>query len=352
MTQETTVNRWSRREWLAGVGVAAGAAALGGLPGCAGKGRPAPVASVRQTDARRRVLRVAHLTDVHVQPERAAAEGLAACLRHVQSHADKVDVICTGGDHVMDSLRQDRARTQLQWNLWRDVLKAECSLPVFSALGNHDIWGWDKRSGTRGDEPLWGKQWGTDALGLDRSYYSIDRGGWHVVFLDSIQPEHDEATRQTYVGGCDDAQFDWLANDLAAVPAATPVMIVSHIPIYSVAALNGDAKDATGAIRIGKGAVHLDYKRLKNLFRKHPNVKLAVSGHLHHKERIDYAGVSYLCNGAVSGGWWKGVHVDECDAGYALLNLYDDGSFDHEYVHYGWQYRPEAVPATQRSGTV
>jgi 3',5'-cyclic-AMP phosphodiesterase len=24
------------------------------------------------------------------------------------------------------------------------------------------------------------------------------------------------------------------------------------------------------------------------------------------------------------------------DNGYALLNLYDDGSFDNEYITYGW----------------
>lgn len=103
--------------------------------------------------------------------------------------------------------------------------------------------------------------------------------------------------------------------------------------------------------------MHADYKRLKNLFRDHRNVKLAVSGHLHQNERIDYAGMTYLCDGAVSGGWWKGPHLNgECDAGYAALNLYDDGTFDHEYVNYGWAYRPDdtappAGPATQPATT-
>ena len=54
-------------------------------------------------------------------------------------------------------------------------------------------------------------------------------------------------------------------------------MIVSHIPIYSVAALNGNAKDATG---------------------------------------------------------------------YALINLYDDGTFANEYVPFDWAYRPDA-PASE-----
>ena len=339
-------NEFSRRQWLKQLSFAAGAAAIGSASPLTALSAPASPVAAGANGERKRVLRVAHLTDVHVQPERSAGEGLAACVRHVQSQADKPDVIFTGGDHVMDSTRRDRARTQVQWDVWRTVMKAECSLPVFSAIGNHDCWGWDKRaSGTRGDELLWGKKWAADALALERTYFSIDRAGWHFVFLDSILPEHDETTRQAYVGGLDDEQFDWLQRDLAQAPATSPVMIVSHIPIYSVAALNGNAKDATGAVRFPRGGVFGDYKRLKELFRRHRNVKLAVSGHLHLNERIDYAGMTYICNGAVSGGWWKGPHIDECEAGYALINLYDDGTFENEYVPFGWAYRPDA-PAT------
>ena len=114
------------------------------------------------------------------------------------------------------------------------------------------------------------------------------------------------ATKAHYMAGLGDEQFDWLKSDLAAVAPVTPVMIVSHIPIYSIAVLNGDLKDETGATRVPKGGMHTDYKRLKDLFRRHRNVKLAVSGHLHLNERIEYAGMTYLCNGAVSGDGWKG----------------------------------------------
>ena len=337
----------SRRALLRRAALATSAAAMTtAIAPTRAAGEIAPPPAQPAREPRRRVLRVAHLTDIHVQPERGAARGLAKCLQHVQSQPDRPDVIFTGGDHIMDSMSKDRARTQLQWDVWRSVLKADCSLPVYSALGNHDIWGWNKqRSGTTGGEAAWGKRWGTDTLGLERSYYSFDRAGWHFAFLDSVQPEHDETTKAHYVAALDEEQFDWLAQDLAKTAATTPVMIVSHIPIYSVAALNGNLKDDTGAVRVPKGGMHTDYKRLKDLFRRHPNVKLAVSGHLHLCERIDYAGVTYLCNGAVSGGWWKGTHIDECDAGYATLNLYDDGSFDHAYVNYGWAYEPDAVPA-------
>ncbi|HEY0007665.1 MAG TPA: hypothetical protein VGB55_02980, partial [Tepidisphaeraceae bacterium] len=67
---------------------------------------------------------------------------------------------------------------------------------------------------------------------------------------------------------------------------------------------------------------------------------LCISGHVHQVERLQMHGVHYVCNGAVSGGWWKGPNQGECDAGYGMFNLYDDGSFDHDYVVYGWKYHP------------
>lgn len=33
--------------------------------------------------------------------------------------------------------------------------------------------------------------------------------------------------------------------------------------------------------------------------------------------------------------WWKGIHHETAN-GYGMVNLYDDGSFDNEYVPYGW----------------
>lgn len=57
---------------------------------------------------------------------------------------------------------------------------------------------------------------------------------------------------------------------------------------------------------------------------------------MHRLDRVDYAGVSYLCNGAVSGNWWKGAHY-ECNEGYTLIDLFDDGGWEQTYVTYGWK---------------
>lgn len=279
--------------------------------------------------------RVAHLTDFHIQPERAAGEGVAACLRHVQGLAKKPSLILGGGDLVMDSAAQNFDRTKTQWDLLKSVLKAECSLPFESCMGNHDIWGWHKKSQTAGNEPLWGKRWFCEEFGLEKPYRSFDQGGWHFILLDSIAPHE----KTLYEGRLDDEQFAWLESDLAATPSETPVVLVSHIPLLAVCVIAGGTKqNEEGDYIVGHSNMHVDFPKLKQLFLKHRNVKLCLSGHTHLQDRADYNGVSYLCNGAVCGGWWKGDH-QQTKAGYGVIDLYEDGTFSNEYVQYGWTPR-------------
>ena len=323
-------NVLTRRELLKVGGFAA--AALAGS--AAWLGRPAAAAALHDPaeNARKRVLRFAHLTDIHLQPERRAPEGLTACLRHVQSQPDKPELILTGGDTIMDSMASDEARVKLQWELWQKVIKQECSLPIESCLGNHDVWGLNKeKSKTTGSEPLFGTRWAMQVFGIDSPYRSFDRAGWHFIALDGVFPEGNG-----YQGRLDEEQFAWLAEDLKAVPPATPVLIWSHIPVLSAAAYFGGKNEETNDWVVSRSVMHIDARRFKDLFLKHPNVKLFLSGHLHLVDRVDYLGVSYVCGGAVSGAWWKGAHY-ECEPGYTLVNLYDDGTFEHEYVTYGWK---------------
>lgn len=281
---------------------------------------------------RRRLLRLAHLTDVHIQPELSAAEGFAACLHHVQSQAERPELILFGGDCIMDGFFEGRDRTKTQWDIWTRVLKADCSLPIEACIGNHDIWGWSKsKSGCNGSEAAYGKKWAIDVLGIHDRYRSFDRGGWHFIVLDSIHP-HGES----FVGKLDDEQFDWLAADLKKTSPRTPVLILSHIPILASSVFFLEETERGGDWNIPAAAMHIDARRLKDLFLKHPNVKCCLSGHLHLVDRVEYDGVTYLCDGAVCGNWWKGPR-QEFREGYAMLNLYSDGSVEREYVPYGWK---------------
>lgn len=292
--------------------------------------RAEPPASPR---TRKRVLRLAHLTDVHLQPELGAGEGLAKCLQHVHNQPDRPELILNGGDAVMDSNATDEARTKLQWELWQHTWRKHCKLPIEHCLGNHDFWGLDRAaSKTSGNEPRWGKKWALEMHGLQRPYHSFDRAGWHFIALDSMFA----GDQGGYHARLDDEQFEWLSADLKKTDPKMPVLVLSHMPLVAATGFFTRDPEKSGDWTMPGSMTHQDIHRIKDLFKAHPNVKLCVSGHLHTVDRVDYLGVSYLCNGAVSGAWWKGKN-HEFDAGYALVDLFDDGSFEHRYELYGWE---------------
>jgi 3',5'-cyclic AMP phosphodiesterase CpdA len=290
-------------------------------------GRGEPVAG------RRRVLRLAHLTDVHVQPERGAAAGFAACLAHVQSHKDRPELILFGGDNIMDAFDQPRDRVRLQWELWHRVLQSDCSLPYEACIGNHDVWGWGRKAGVSPEEAGYGKAWAVEALRLGSRYRSFVRAGWKFLVLDSTHPAQEAPG---YTARLDEEQFDWLVGELKATPQTMPVLILSHMPILAACVFFDGHNEKSGNWQVPGAWMHIDARRLAALFHRHGNVKVCLSGHIHLVDAVHYLGTSYYCNGAVCGSWWKGPN-QQFPEGYALVDLYDDGSATCNYVSYGWR---------------
>jgi 3',5'-cyclic AMP phosphodiesterase CpdA len=265
---------------------------------------------------------------------------MIACLHHAQSlsaaDGGRPDVVFTGGDNINDAFAADFDRTKAQFDLWNRVLKDHCSLPLEHCIGNHDVWGWKRSSSkTTGQEQGWGKDWAMEAFGLTSRFRAFDRAGWRIVVLDSTFPKGDPKDPHGYEARLDDEQFEWLAGELAA-STGKHTLVLSHIPILSASVFFDGDNEKSGDWKVPGAWMHLDARRIKDLFRKHPHVRLCLSGHVHLVDRVDYLGVAYLCNGAVSGGWWDGPY-HECNNGYALVDLFDDGAFDHRYVEYGWQ---------------
>lgn len=300
-----------------------------GLLGLFGAGFGVNAFAKNQAKTKKRVLRFAHLTDVHMEPEMNAPAGFAKCLHHLQGQKDKPAFIVSGGDCIFDALKQPKDRVETQWKLWQDIVKQDNSLPIEYAIGNHDCWGFAQK-----EDPLYGKKFAMEKMHLQMPYRSFDKGGWHFIILDSIQPKTDDTW---YTCKLDEAQFEWLKNDLAKTPSTTPVIVVSHVPIVSAAVVVVDNKlRGNDGYVLGLGSMHTDAPQIIEVFDQYPNIKLCLSGHIHLYEQIVYNGVTYISNGAVSGNWWKGIRY-KTDNGYAMMNLYDDGSFDNEYVPYGWK---------------
>jgi len=272
-----------------------------------------------------RVLRVAHLTDVHLKDKLDAPARFAKCLHHLQRQKG-VDMILNGGDIVFDMNKENIDTINTQWKLWHSMIKADCSLPIPYTIGNHDIW-WNEND--RG-QVLYGKQYALDQLRLSSPYYSFIKNGWKFIVLDSVHLDFDDTW---YIGKLGDVQLDWLTNELKNTNGDMPVCVLSHIPILSATLMVDDNDRGTNKWEILGGEMHTDTNKIVSLFYQYPNVKLCLSGHIHLRDKVVYNNVTYICNGAVSGAWWEG-NKRETAPGYGLIDFFADGSFDEQYVNY------------------
>jgi 3',5'-cyclic AMP phosphodiesterase CpdA len=246
--------------------------------------------------------------------------GLRACLKHVHSLPDRPDMIIQGGDLIMDALVRDEASVKRQYDLAAQIFNRCCTIPVVHVIGNHDVWGWQNpSSASLQQDPRFGKGWWLGWTGYRSTYRSFDRNGWHFVMLDSIYP-----SRRGYAARLDDTQLSWLERDLEATPPTTPVCIVSHAPILSANAMFFGPSEKEGDWRVHRSLMHIDSRRLKDLFVRHPNVKTCISGHIHMAGRVDYNGVKHFGIGAVCGAWWRGK-MQETPPQFGLVDFYDSG---------------------------
>jgi len=278
--------------------------------------------TILTTQAKKPPIRVAHLTDFHVKPGKDIEASIAKAMHHAQILVPEIDFIINGGDAIWDSLEADKEKTQIQWDLFTSILKKEISLPVYHCIGNHDIWGWFIKENKPENERQYGKVWVVETLQMKNRYYSFSKDKWHFIVLDSTQLN----PAGGYIGKIDEEQLAWLQTELASVPKEKFICIVSHIPILSICAgLFFDKTEANGDLKIQRNLMHSDFLALKKIFINYPNIKVCISGHIHLQDELNYLGIKYYCNGAVSGNWWKGSFQEFAPA-YAMLEFYNDGT--------------------------
>ncbi len=287
----------------------------------------------------KRVLRFAHPTDIHVQPELHGDQGMTAAFKHMFDLKDPPQMILTGGDLPFDTASSDQARSASLWKMFDQIIADTVpeSIPIHHTIGNHDIWGRDQQKcKTTGNEPLYGKKWYLDNFGYKQTYYSFDSAGWHFIILDSFDLVPNSKDFVSRIVG---EQLEWFKADLASTPMTTPIVVVTHVPIFSAANFfdNAEQKKHEGPdITVSHTRMHVDYRELDQLFAGYPNIKLCLSGHIHLLERCQYNGVTHICDGAVCGDKWNGPR-QRTPEGYGLIDLYADGTFAHQYVQYGWK---------------
>ena len=279
---------------------------------------------------RKKALRIAYLSDVHVSSNKVSEAGMAKAYQSANMLNPKPDFIINGGDAILDALDKSKDETQAQFKLFDKILKENNRLEIKHIIGNHDIWGWfSKAEDVKGDR-LYGKQWVVEEFQMPKRYYAFERKGWKFIMLDSTQL-NPAGGYTTYL---DPEQLEWLRAELAKTSPTHFVCISSHIPILSVAAgLFFNRTESNGDILTTRYLMHTDTFELVKLFKNYPNIKLCLSGHLHMQESLTYWDVNYLNNGAISGNWWKGAFRD-FEPAYAVLDLYSDGTFERKFINY------------------
>jgi hypothetical protein len=138
----------------------------------------------------------------------------------------------------------------------------------------------------------------------------------------------------TFIGQLDDEQFQWFLDDVDAVTrtSSAPICILSHIPILAGCGFfSVPNTEASGNWVIPATMIHIDARRFRDYFVQRPQIRLCLSGHTHQYESLEYLGVHYVNGGAICGNWWNGSFMDFPPA-YVMVNLYDDGSSDCEFV--------------------
>jgi len=307
------MNLLSRRELMVGGAALAGSALL--LPETL---QAAPKPSFQ----------FVHITDVHIQPELGAVDGVKKAFGAIRALPRKPAFALVGGDLVMDSSFVPHSRADLVYDLWQKEA-ADLHMPIHYSLGNHDVYGLKVDGRPMTDDPDYGKALWKKRLGLDRTYSTFDHQGWRFVVLDSVAI----TPTDSWEGNLDAAQLTWLDDLLRSTPKTMPMVFLTHFPIFTAVTMYTQSTTAaTPAGNIVKNG-----RTFKEMIQNH-NVKAVFQGHTHIVEEINYLGVRYITGGAICGDWWKGPRLGVHPEGFSVITISGE-DLTWQYVPYGWTAR-------------
>jgi hypothetical protein len=133
-----------------------------------------------------------------------------------------------------------------------DQILKEAGLAVFHVPGEHDML-------DEGNGAAFLARYGKGALG--DGWYSFDHNGVHFVALVNVK-----ALKAGGMGSLGAAQLSWLRDDLAGRASSTPIVVFTHIPMWTVYAEWGwgtdDAAQALallkrfGSVTVLNGHIH------------------------------------------------------------------------------------------------
>ncbi|MDR1497306.1 MAG: metallophosphoesterase [Puniceicoccales bacterium] len=274
-----------------------------------------PFRPIKKSTAEQK-LSFAFLTDIHqnFKYSQDRYNGFLQALNRVKE--TDAELILLGGDLVdvsgMGKNGLNKQQTDAMYTKFKKTMEAT-GLPYYPAIGNHDRY-YNKKEGFINGDEIFKNYFG-------HSYQTFEKKGVRFFLINSVQT--------TPKGGFSvgNEQLKWLKKELVKIPLATPIVVVTHVPIYSIyyPVVEGKVKGVD---------LITNFKEVLGVFRQH-NLKLVLQGHMHLYEEIVTKDVQYITGGAVSAGWWNGkFHGTE--EGFLLIHLDKENQFTREYIDYGW----------------
>ncbi|MDR3341158.1 MAG: metallophosphoesterase, partial [Candidatus Symbiothrix sp.] len=216
----------------------------------------------------------AFLTDIHLNKgnERANDEGMLQALNKAKETG--AEFIVLGGDLMSIDHLKNKAEADSTFLDFKQKMET-AGLPYYPAIGNHDRY-FDESAGYLAGDELFKAHFG-------HSYYSFEQKGVRFFVLNSVY-----ARDKGFEVSAD--EVEWIKKVLLTVPETTPIVVVTHVPVYSICAPVQKDMFADGRIIDAKELPDVlgmiaNYKEVLTAFSGH-NLQLVLQGHQHVYEEI------------------------------------------------------------------
>jgi 3',5'-cyclic AMP phosphodiesterase CpdA len=274
-------------------------------------------------------LRVVFFSDVHARTEWETPRALQQAAAAI--NAREPDLVIAGGDLITDGFESSAATVEPRWEVLL-AMRAAIRAPFYPTMGNHDLVAAMPEDGSAPSADP--RAVYRAKLGVERTWYAFDAGGYRFFVLDSVHVTRDELK---YEGRISEEQLAWLRAELALLPPEQRLVLVTHLPLLTsfYQATDGATHPAP------RNRVIVNNREVLELFAGRRLVAV-LQGHLHVNERLWWRGTTFVTGGAICGKWWRGPWLDTQE-GFGVLTL-DGDRVDWEYVDYGWEARRPPNP--------
>jgi Icc protein len=256
----------SRRKTLGCIAAWSGAAVVwtlvGGVPRALGATSSGVVAGTSK-----HAFTFAQISDTHIGFNKPANLDVVGCLRRAAADlnglAQSPDLLVHTGDISHLSKPEEFGQAH-------ELLSEIRVDRVHTVPGEHDAL----------DDGLNGYLKQFDHDGKNRAWYSFDQGGMHFIGLSNVL-----GFKMGTMTSLGDEQLAWLKRDLAHVSHSTPIVVLAHIPMWTVYAQWGwgtaDADQALallkryGSVTILNGHIHQVLQKVEGNVTLHTAMSLA-----------------------------------------------------------------------------